>query len=101
MTLREVILSAASLPEEAMIYTNAEKNFWNPGTLCQLIEEEEDDVVIYREGQPLFYFLESSTLLEVIEGWQEISRGNEATENDIVRVVIYYARYDSWPQPVQ
>lgn len=38
-------------------------------------------------------------MLEVIEGWQEIGRSNDATEDDIAHVVIYYARYDAWPQP--
>ena len=99
MTLREVILSASQTSDEAMIYAVVNREYWEPNTICFLIYEEEDDLTIEREGQTLYYFLEISTLLSVVEGWQEIGRRTDITEDDIVRVVIYYAKFDSWPQP--
>lgn len=100
MTLREVILSASPTSDEAMIYAAVSRDYWQPDTPCLLIYEEEDELVIEREGQALYYFLEISTLLKVVEGWQEIGRRNDITEDDIVRVVIHYAKFDSWPQPL-
>jgi len=97
--LREAILSASSFSRESIIYAFDGRDLWEPNTLCLLIEEEEDELVIERDGQQLHYFLEIPLLLEVVEGWQEIGRRNEITDDDIVRVVIYYAKNDSWPQP--
>jgi hypothetical protein len=99
MTLHEAILSASPSNEETVIYAFVGRVFWEPASPCLLVEEEEDEQIIQRNGQTLYYFLEISTLLEVIEGWREIGKGDRTTDADIVDFVIYYAQNDSWPAP--
>ena len=102
MTLREAMLSSAEYKDdeedEPLVYALSSRDSWEPNTLCCLIEKE-GKIVAERDGHQLYYFLGSGTINEVVEGWRENISRTEVTEDEIVRVVIYYALNDAWPQP--
>ena len=83
--------------DETIFYAASEPESWKPETLCFPVEQEEK-LAVERDGRQLCYFLEANLINEVVEAWRE-GVNQEATEDEIVRVVIYYALNDAWPQP--
>lgn len=100
VTIGEAVLSVSASNEDAVVYALEDREAWQADTSCVLIEDEVDEAILFREGTAMYYFLEICAISEVIEGWTEISSGNEVSDDDIIRVVIYYARNDTWPKPL-
>ena len=101
MTLREAILLTSAqetdADDETVFYAVSEPELWKPETTC-FPTEQGGKIVIERDGRQLYYFLEANLINEVVEAWRD-GVSEEATEDEIVRVVIYYALNDAWPWP--
>ncbi len=98
MTIGEAIRDINAFGEEDILFGIPTASEWQENDECLAISEPIDVTIIERDGKTYRYFLEMETIREVIEGWENI-RSRRVSEEENIRVVIYYAMYDSWPAP--
>jgi len=100
MTLRDAILTvdylAADDPDdEAVLFAAVEREQWEPDSRCVVRTDEGSTRFIDADGRTWHYFLEALVVRWVVAGRRGTEVG-DATDDALVRDVIYYARFHSY-----
>ncbi len=90
-TLRDVIAKLTELPDDATLFV---RRPWEPGSECALVRfKPGTSHASFMSAQGLDYFLEIFVALEALE----VFRG-EASLEDRIRLIIFYAENDAYPE---
>jgi hypothetical protein len=95
MTLRTLLTNLDSLDADRTIYVAGRRNDWSPDMEAVVLQEdvESDD---WQPPAGLTYFLEVGIARDVVRDW--LAAGHVVSgPDDVIRVVMYYARWDAWP----
>ena len=95
MTLRTLLSNLDSLDGDRTIYVAGLHDDWSPDMEAVLLQEdvESDD---WQPPAGLTYFLEVDIARAVVRDWQAAGHVVYGPD-DLIRVVMYYARWDAWP----
>lgn len=94
-TLGELLSNLGNLDPELTIFVDASPDEWTTESNAILLREEvEDDA--WKAPPGWRYFLEVSIASDVAEDWAT-SRHRALSEDEIVGVVMHYARWDAYP----
>ena len=95
MRLGTLLSNLDSLDLEMTIYVAGRHDDWSPDMDAVLLKEdvESDD---WQAPAGLTYFLEVDIARDVVQDWQASGHAVDSPE-EVVRVVMHYARWDAWP----
>jgi hypothetical protein len=105
MQLREAIFSAGKLEDDDVapltIYAFKVNGEWTSESPAVILNNSSDgpaEQALPPEYAGYSYFLELEIVEEAIDGLKLQRPEDNLDEDEIVKAVIYYAEYDSWPQ---